>query len=101
MIFKSKLSFTPISHTAKELGANMLNKLISKFIILSIILTLGLPQTVFAYIGPGTGLSAIGSFLAVLVGIIVAFLGFLWYPIKRLFGKKKSQEPNQINIEEE
>ena len=74
----------------------MLNKKINKFIMASMILTLCLPQTAFAYLGPGTGLSAIGSFLAVLVGIIVAFLGFLWYPIKRLFGKKKSQEPDQF-----
>ena len=73
----------------------MLNKISGKFIMSLIILVAYLPQTVFAYIGPGTGLSAIGSFLAVLAGIVVAFLGFLWYPIKRLFGKKKSQEPDQ------
>ena len=70
-------------------------------IILTIILSTCLPKTAFAYVGPGTGISAIGSFLALLAGIIVAILGFLWYPIKRLFGKKKSQEPDQIeNIEE-
>lgn len=44
----------------------------------------------FAYIGPGAGLSAIGAFLAVVAGVFVAILGFLWYPIKRLFGKKRS-----------
>lgn len=73
----------------------MLNKISGKLIISSIILVACLPQNVFAYIGPGTGLSAIGSFLAVLAGIVVAFLGFLWYPIKRLFSKKRSQEPDQ------
>jgi hypothetical protein len=47
-----------------------------------------------AYIGPGTGLSAIGAFLAVAAGITVAIIGFFWYPIKRLLGKsKKAQEP--------
>lgn len=44
----------------------MLNKISDKLIIPSIILIVCLPQTVFAYIGPGIGLSAIGSFLAVL-----------------------------------
>jgi len=73
----------------------MLNKMSCKIIISFILLTTCLPQTVFAYVGPGTGISAIGSFLALLAGIIVAILGFLWYPIKRLFGKKKPQEPNQ------
>ncbi|MFC1565392.1 hypothetical protein ACFL4B_00385 [Candidatus Neomarinimicrobiota bacterium] len=79
----------------------MLNKMSCKVIILSIILTTCLPQTVFAYVGPGTGISAIGSFLALLAGIIVAILGFLWYPIKRLFGKKKPQEPDQIENRED
>ena len=41
-------------------------------------------QSVMAYIGPGGGLSAIGMLLAIVVGIVVAVLGFVWYPIKRL-----------------
>ncbi|MEX0727696.1 MAG: hypothetical protein WEB58_00510 [Planctomycetaceae bacterium] len=47
------------------------------------------PQPAWAYIGPGTGLSAIGAFLAVLAGIFVAIFGFLWYPIKKLLRKRK------------
>jgi len=47
-----------------------------------------------AYVGPGTGLSAIGAFLALLVGVVVAIFGFLWYPLKRLLGRK-SREPEQ------
>lgn len=78
----------------------MLKGISYKFITLSVILTVCLPQIVLAYIGPGTGLSAIGSFLALLVGIIVAILGFLWYPIKRLLGKKP-QEPDKIENKEE
>lgn len=50
------------------------------------------PQLAFAYVGPGTGLSAIGALLALVVGSIVAILGFLWYPIKRLFSRKKLQQ---------
>jgi hypothetical protein len=42
----------------------------------------------FAYLGPGAGLVAIGSFLALVVGVIAAFFGFLWYPVKRLLGKR-------------
>lgn len=42
-----------------------------------------------AYIGPGTGLSAIGAFLAIVAFIFVALVGFIWYPIKRLLRKKK------------
>ncbi len=41
-----------------------------------------------AYIGPGAGLSAIGAFLAIFAGIVVALFGFLWYPIKKLLRKR-------------
>lgn len=43
-----------------------------------------------AYVGPGAGLSAIGSFLALVVAVLAAIVGFLWYPIKRIFGKRKN-----------
>ncbi len=50
-------------------------------------------QPVMAYIGPGAGLSAIGALLAVVVGIVVAVFGFVWYPMKRLTRKLKPADP--------
>ncbi len=47
----------------------------------------------WAYIGPGSGLSAIGAFLAAVVGLAVALFGFVWYPIKRL--RRKFRKPEQ------
>jgi len=44
----------------------------------------------FAYLGPGVGLSAIGAFLALIIGVIIAFFGFIWYPVKRLLRKGKA-----------
>jgi len=41
----------------------------------------------FAYIGPGGVLSGIGSFIALVGAIILAIIGFLWFPIKRLLKK--------------
>jgi hypothetical protein len=41
----------------------------------------------FAYLGPGVGLSAIGTFLALIMGVILAFVGFIWYPVRRLLRK--------------
>lgn len=49
-----------------------------------------LPAQAFAYIGPGAGLSAIGSFLALLAAIAVTIIGFVWYPVKRLLKKNKA-----------
>ena len=45
------------------------------------------PPSAEAYVGPGAGLSAIGAFLAVLFGSIIALFGFIWYPLKRLLNK--------------
>ena len=49
-----------------------------------------------AYIGPGAGISAIGTFLAVVGSVVLLIVGFLWYPVKRLIkGKKKPvEDPN-------
>ncbi|HVA13704.1 MAG TPA: hypothetical protein VNF99_10680 [Stellaceae bacterium] len=37
-----------------------------------------------AYVGPGAGLSAIGSLVSVISALMLAVAGFVWYPIKRL-----------------
>jgi hypothetical protein len=63
----------------------------------------------FAYLGPGTGLAAIGTFLALIVGVIAAFFGFVWYPVKRLLRKGKAagaypsephQKPHAASVDE-
>ncbi|MCK5341810.1 MAG: hypothetical protein KAR20_00320 [Candidatus Heimdallarchaeota archaeon] len=77
-------------------------KKLFQVLILPFLTIVGFIRIVFAYIGPGSGLSAIGAFLAFVVGIFITILGFLWYPIKRLLGKgKKTQEPDSITDEED
>lgn len=41
------------------------------------------PQTAAAYIGPGAGITAIGTLVALVAALVLAVVGFLWYPIKR------------------
>ncbi len=53
-----------------------------------------LPAIAFAYVGPGVGLSGIGTILALLAAVILGIFGFLWYPIKRLL-KKRQPDPNE------
>jgi membrane protein implicated in regulation of membrane protease activity len=48
------------------------------------IAALGTPGTAFAYVGPGAGITVIGAALAFLASIVLAVVGFVWYPIKRL-----------------
>jgi len=64
---------------------------------LTLILTLALlgafcvPQTAWAYIGPGAGMGAIATVIALIGAVLLAIVGFLWYPIKRLLRKNKKQ----------
>jgi hypothetical protein len=62
----------------------MSNGRLFKVAVLVLLAVCLFPQPALAYVGPGTGLSAVGVFLALVMGFIVAIFGFLWYPFKRL-----------------
>ncbi len=51
----------------------------------------------FAYIGPGAGLSAIGTVVALVGAILLAIIGFVWYPVKRLHRRFTSSRDNGKN----
>lgn len=48
------------------------------------------PLSMLAYIGPAGALSLIGSFLALVGGVALALVGFLWYPLKRFWRARRS-----------
>jgi hypothetical protein len=54
-----------------------------------------LPVTpAYAYVGPGVGAGTIAIVLGILSSIFLAFVGIIWYPIKRLIkGRKGSKRP--------
>jgi len=52
---------------------------------------LGFCMSAEAYVGPGAGLSAIGTFLAMLFAVLVAVLGFFWYPMKRMISRLRGE----------
>lgn len=56
------------------------------------VLTCVISTPAAAYLGPGAGLSAIGSLLALVLAVVVAIFGFLWYPVKRLMKKRRSND---------
>jgi hypothetical protein len=41
-------------------------------------------MTAHAYVGPGVGAGTIAVVLGILSSIFLAFVGIIWYPIKRL-----------------
>ena len=54
-----------------------------------------MPNSADAYIGPGAGLSAIGSLLALLGAVLLVIVGFVWYPVKRMMRKWKAAHAEQ------
>jgi len=53
-----------------------------------VITTLLVSDLAHAYLGPGAGLSAIGSVVAFIGAVLLLIVGFVWYPIKRLLMRK-------------
>ncbi len=51
------------------------------------------PAAASAYIGPGSGLTVIGAALAFVGGLVLAIVGFIWYPIKRLLRSRRHSRP--------
>lgn len=49
------------------------------------------PQIAYAYIGPGAGITAIGTVIALIGAVFLAIVGFIWYPFKRLKAKIKER----------
>lgn len=52
----------------------------------------------YAYIGPGVGMTAIGTVVAFIGAILFAIVGFVWYPIKRLIGMVKHKNADQREV---
>ena len=59
-------------------------------IFISVLLVILVQQPAMAYVGPGTGIAALGALIAIIVGVIAALFGFLCYPMKRILKKRKA-----------
>jgi hypothetical protein len=51
------------------------------------------PSAALAYVGPGAGLTAIGTVVALLAALVFAVVGFVWYPVKRLLKRGGAKAP--------
>lgn len=54
-----------------------------------------LPQAGHAYVGPGAGLTALGTVVALILALVLALIGFVWYPLKRLRRKRDSRSEDE------
>lgn len=58
-----------------------------------------LPGVAEAYIGPGAGLGAIGTAIALLAAAVLLVVGFVWYPLKRVLRRRKSPDVAEPTVE--
>jgi hypothetical protein len=61
-----------------------MNRIRTVVFVLAAVCVLALPSRADAYIGPGAGITVIGTVVAFFAAIFFAIVGFIWYPIKRL-----------------
>jgi len=59
-----------------------------------LLVLLSVPGTALAYVGPGLGVGAITAFFGAVFAVVLAIVGVVWYPIKRLFGRRKPRDPD-------
>ncbi len=62
------------------------------FWLAALLISIVLPNSALAYIGPGAGLSAIGTVVAVIGAVLLLIVGFVWYPMKRVLRGRKEKK---------
>ena len=59
--------------------------------ILVLILLAFFASPAFAYVGPGAGISVLGSLLGILATIIVAIGAIIFWPVRKFLKRKKAR----------
>jgi hypothetical protein len=57
--------------------------------VLALSVVLGWSEPAQAYVGPGAGISMLGALGAVIVAILFALVGVVWWPIRTLRRRRK------------
>ena len=55
-----------------------------------VVVTVMTPSAALAYVGPGAGLSMIGSLIAVVGALILAILGLVLFPMRMLMKRRRT-----------
>jgi len=64
---------------------------------LLLVLIIIFPNYANAYVGPGLGAGTIGVILGIVGSLFIALFAIIWYPLKRLFKKKKESKHQDGN----
>tara|TARA_B100000029_G_scaffold343589_1_gene336000 strand:- start:101 stop:346 length:246 start_codon:yes stop_codon:yes gene_type:complete len=81
----------------------MIKNLIKSFLLYFVIINTYFfltPYPAYAYLGPGIGGGILAATLGVVVAILAAIFGLIWFPLKRfLKERKKKKEEKNINFD--
>lgn len=62
----------------------------SQYLAVGLGVLLAAPGIADAYVGPGLGVGAIAAFFGAVLAVLLAIVGVIWYPLKRLLNRRKA-----------
>ena len=64
--------------------------------ILGFLAAVSAPAPVFAYMGPGIGVGAVGAALGVVASLLLVLISVVWYPLKRLARRSRNRRVGPV-----
>jgi len=58
-------------------------------------------SVLFAYMGPGVGAGVFAVIGGILLSVVMAIVAVVWYPMKRLLGKRSQTPPEVEPVQDE
>lgn len=63
-----------------------------RYAFLILLISVSLTGIAHAYVGPGLGLGVIGAIVGIISAVLLAIVGIIWYPFKRMMLKLKASK---------
>ncbi|RKZ50491.1 MAG: hypothetical protein DRR08_30240 [Candidatus Parabeggiatoa sp. nov. 2] len=67
--------------------------------LLTVTAVLGFPKMAMAYVGPGAGLTLIGSLIGLVIAILTALGIILFWPVRALIRRIRGKQPTTATME--
>ena len=74
-----------------------MSKMVTRILLTLLLLTQ--ISTATAYVGPGAGISVLGSLLSILATIFVAIGAIIFWPLRKFLKRRKARRETPVNTE--